>query len=114
MPDELVRKNVCIHGHRTSLRLESEILDAIDEICQLEDVTVHELCTLIELRRTGANWTSALRAFIVSYFREAATSDGHIKAGHDYMSKEIAIPSQPPTPQTAAGIPARPPVVDTL
>ena len=107
MTDELVRKNVCIHGHRTSLRLESEIWDAIDEICQLEDVTVHELCTLIELRRTGANRTSALRAFIVSYFREAATRDGHIQVGHGHMSKEIALPSQPRTPQTAAGVPAR-------
>jgi|SaaInl4_135m_RNA_FD_contig_21_2348026_length_871_multi_6_in_0_out_0_2 predicted DNA-binding ribbon-helix-helix protein len=77
------RKNVTIGGHRTSLCLEHEIWDALDEICQREQVTIHQLCTLVDERRLGtASRTSAVRAFAVSYFRNAATDFGHALAGH--------------------------------
>lgn len=86
MTDVLVRKNVCVHGHRTSLRLEGEIWDALDEICRLEGLNIHQLCSLVERQREGLNRTSSLRAFIVSYFREAATSEGHARAGHGRLA----------------------------
>lgn len=78
----LVRKNVSVKGHRTSLRLESEIWAALDEICRIEGLTLHQLCTRIDGARDGLNRTSALRTFIVQYFREAATAEGHALAGH--------------------------------
>ena len=89
MADTLVRKNVSIHGRRTSLRLEAEIWGALDDICKLEDLNVHQVCTHIERQRAGFNRTSALRAFIVSYFREAATREGHIRAGHGRLAGRV-------------------------
>lgn len=77
----LISRNVTVDGHRTSLRLEPETWSALDEICQLEETNVHALCSLIERRRRGTSRTSAVRVFIVSYFRAAARGVGRPPAG---------------------------------
>ncbi len=71
--DGLISKNVTIDGHRTSLRLETEIWDALSEIHRREGWTVHHICSRVERRRRGHNRTSAVRAYVVSYFLSAAT-----------------------------------------
>lgn len=68
----LIGKNVTIDGFRTSIRLESEMWDALDEICRLEGGSYNKICALVESRGAGANRTSAIRSYIVSYFRQAA------------------------------------------
>ena len=77
----LLSRNVTINGRRTSLRLEQASWEAIDEICGCEGVSLHELCTMIENQRNGSSRTSAVRAFIVTYFRTAATDQGHVLTG---------------------------------
>ncbi len=49
---------------------------------------------MIEDRRRGASRTSAIRVFILSYFRAAATDEGHIDAGHGVLSSggKVAAP----------------------
>lgn len=56
--------------------------DALAEICRREDLTVHDLCGLIDERRRASSLTAAIRVFIVNYFRAAATEDGHASIGH--------------------------------
>lgn len=70
--DRLVSRNVTVNGHRTSLRLEVETWDALDEICRLEGLTVHQFCSRVEGQRNGLGRTSAVRVHIVNYFRNAA------------------------------------------
>ena len=82
MASTLVNRNVTVAGHRTSMRLEPSMWEALEEICRRESKTLHELCSDIEARRHESSLTAALRAFIVIYFRVAATEDGHAKAGH--------------------------------
>lgn len=77
----LASRNVTVDGHRTSLRLEPETWAALDEICRLEETNVHVLCSLIERRRRGTSRTSAVRVFIVSYFRAASRGVGRPPAG---------------------------------
>jgi len=78
----LISRNVTINGRRTSLRMEREIWDALGEICAREEKNIHNICTQIENGRHNSNRTSAIRAFIISYYRRAATDEGHRKAGH--------------------------------
>ena len=47
----LVTRNVRIGGRRTSLRLEPALWDALDEVCQREGLTRHQLCTRIDERK---------------------------------------------------------------
>ena len=67
--DHLLCKNVTINGHRTSLRLEQTFWDSFNEICQREELTVHQLFALIENHRQVSSRTSAVRTFIVNYLR---------------------------------------------
>ncbi len=79
----LVSGNVTIAGHRTSLRLEPEMWDALKGICNRERLSIHEVCTRIDERRQdGTSLTSAVRTFMVKYFQLATTEEGHERAGH--------------------------------
>lgn len=72
MKHRLISRNVTIDGRRTSIRLEEEMWAAFDEICHREGLTAHALCSLIEKKRLNSNRTSAVRAYIVLYYRLAA------------------------------------------
>ena len=56
--------------------------DALVEIGQRERRTVHEICSEVARDRRESSLTASLRGHIMSYFREAATAEGHSKAGH--------------------------------
>lgn len=97
MDSNLERRNVTIADRRTSLCLESEVWEALADICRRESLTIHQLCSLIDERRQGASRTSAVRAFTVTYFRAAATDDGHDRAGHGRLAGdllEIGVPGR--------------------
>lgn len=73
---QLVSKNIRIRGHRTSVRLEPEMWDALQEVAALEGCSIHDLCTGVEeLRHPEASFTGALRVFLMEYFRTAAKTN---------------------------------------
>lgn len=91
----LVNRNVTIRGRRTSLRLEPLMWEALYEIARREGLTIHELCTLVQDRRQESTLTAAIRVFILIYFREAATEDGHELAGHGCVAAAKAAATAP-------------------
>ncbi len=56
--------------------------DALGEICRREGLNVHQLCTRIDRNRGQSGLTAAIRVYIVTYFRVAATEAGHSSAAH--------------------------------
>lgn len=79
----LISKNITIRGHRTSVRLEPEMWDALKDIAQREGTTIHAICSLISLRKMSeTSLTAAIRVFLMLYFRASSTIEGHIRAGH--------------------------------
>lgn len=78
----LVNRNVFIHGKRTSLRLEPAMWDALAEISKREGKSLHEVCSSVASRRRSSSLTAAIRVFIMTYFRAAATEEGHANIGH--------------------------------
>jgi predicted DNA-binding ribbon-helix-helix protein len=66
-----------IGDRRTSLRLESEMWCALEEIGAREKVTLPALCGHIEKTRlAGGSFTAALRAFLISYYRAQVKAAG--------------------------------------
>ena len=84
-PSTLVNRNVFIGRHRTSIRLEPAMWDSLAEICSREDMSLHEICSLIDARRQASSLTAAIRVFTLTYFRVAATEDGHARSGHGLL-----------------------------
>lgn len=79
----LISRNITVFGRRTSIRLEPEMWQALTEISDREECTVHDLCTLVGIRKkVETSLTAAIRVFIMLYFRAAATEQGHLKASH--------------------------------
>ncbi len=78
----LVNRNVVAGNGRTSMRLEPELWDALLEICQREGQDVHALIQAVDAARHAGGRTSAVRVFLLHYYRAAATEAGHATAGH--------------------------------
>ncbi|MAE51919.1 MAG: hypothetical protein CMH27_08910 [Micavibrio sp.] len=79
----LVSRNITILGRRTSVRLEPEMWMAMKSIAKREGCSIHELCSLISLRkRDNTSLTAAIRVFIMLYFKASSTEEGHARAGH--------------------------------
>ena len=79
----LVNRNIIVDGHRTSIRLEPAMWVALNKIAERENMTIHQLGTRIDrLRDANCGLTAAIRVFLLAYFQEAATEEGHERAGH--------------------------------
>lgn len=78
----LVSRNVMGDAHRTSMRLEPELWNALEEMCQREQLATRDMVRRIGARAAPGGRTSAVRVQVLDYFRAAATEQGHRDAGH--------------------------------
>lgn len=85
-PDDLrstlINRNVTVGSHRTSIRLEPAMWEALHQVCRREGKTLHELVTSIERERAQSSLTAAIRVYVMTYYKDAATDEGHLRAGH--------------------------------
>ncbi len=82
----LINRNVVAERGRTSMRLEPELWEALLEICDREGRDMSSLVRQVEQKGHAGGRTSAVRVFVLSYFRDAATDTGHDTAGHGNLS----------------------------
>jgi predicted DNA-binding ribbon-helix-helix protein len=71
MPSRLISKNVTVGRHRTSMRLEAELWDALADIAAREN-----MCTRVRRVHHGSGLTSAIRILLISYFRAKSGAIG--------------------------------------
>lgn len=79
----LISKNVTVLGKRTTMRLEPEIWLYLDEIAERAKMTVSEVCSKVCGQYPDVKQSSLMRTFVASYYRNAATEEGHRRAGHN-------------------------------
>ena len=72
----LAMRNVVVSGHRTTVRLEPAMWDALRDIARRCQVTVDSLVTDIDGRRTASSLTAAIRVYVVEFYRAAALTAG--------------------------------------
>jgi predicted DNA-binding ribbon-helix-helix protein len=80
----LAIRNVVVAGHRTSVRLEPLMWDALREITQLRGMTLHQLITEIDQTRETSSLTAAIRVYIVEFYRYASA-----------QADRVALPAEP-------------------
>jgi predicted DNA-binding ribbon-helix-helix protein len=66
--------------------------DALHEICAREGRNLHDICTQIDQERTQSGLTAGVRVFILTYFRQAATEEGHARAARGRSETESPRP----------------------
>lgn len=85
------RKNVTLGSWRTSVSLEEQVWDGLVDVCRREEISLDELCAAVEKRRVNSSRSSALRVFVMTYFRHSAElleapDGGRIDAAGDRQS----------------------------
>ena len=68
----LVIRNIVVAGHRTSVRLEPAMWEALLEIARLQQTNINQLVTEIDRQRDASSLTAAIRVYIVDFYRSAA------------------------------------------
>ncbi len=44
--------------------------DALENICDLEETSIHQICGRVAQQRRAGGFTSALRVYILDYYRQ--------------------------------------------
>ena len=86
----LICRNITLPDKRTSIRLDPAYWEAIEEICWRENITPGDIAMRATKGADESGRTSAIRTYILRYFREAATPSGHSRADHGELRPEDA------------------------
>ena len=89
----LVSRNVRGDEGRTSMRLEPELWDALEEMCRRERMPIRDVVRRIGAKAPPGGRTSAVRVEVLDYFRAAATEEGHRAAGHGSLADASRMPA---------------------
>lgn len=68
------KKSIQLTGHRTSISLEPEFWQALQQIAQQKNTSVRKLIIQIDNTRTS-NLSSSLRVYILNEFRQRYEND---------------------------------------
>lgn len=69
-PDTPSCRNIRIHGRRTSIRLDDNMWNALNEITSLEGCSIHDICAIVhDEKAKSVGFTAALRVFLLHYYR---------------------------------------------
>jgi predicted DNA-binding ribbon-helix-helix protein len=72
MKSPVVKRSIVVAGHKTSVSLEEAFWNGMKEISGLRDMTLSELVGEIDNNRQQGNLSSAIRLFVLDYFRSRA------------------------------------------
>ncbi|HKA80031.1 MAG TPA: ribbon-helix-helix domain-containing protein [Xanthobacteraceae bacterium] len=80
MKSPVVKRSIVIAGHKTSVSLEDAFWQGLKEIAVGRDLTLSDLVATIDTERQHGNLSSAIRLFVLDFYRNQLTDD---KAAHD-------------------------------
>ncbi|MCC6776060.1 MAG: ribbon-helix-helix domain-containing protein [Hyphomicrobiales bacterium] len=69
MKSPVVKRSIVIGGHKTSVSLEDAFWTGLKEIALGRNMTLSELVATIDTERQHGNLSSAIRLFVLDYYR---------------------------------------------
>ena len=72
MKSPVVKRSIVVAGHKTSVSLEEAFWNGMKEISGLRNMTLSELVGEIDNNRQQGNLSSAIRLFVLDYFKSRA------------------------------------------
>jgi predicted DNA-binding ribbon-helix-helix protein len=69
MKSPVAKRSILVAGHKTSVSLEEAFWNGMKEISGFRDMTLSELVGEIDSNRQQGNLSSAIRLFVLDYFR---------------------------------------------
>jgi predicted DNA-binding ribbon-helix-helix protein len=69
MQSSVIKRSVVVAGHKTSVSLENDFWNGLREIADGRGETLSELIAAIDANRQHANLSSAIRLFVLGFYR---------------------------------------------
>ena len=88
MKSPVVKRPIVIAGHKTSVSLEDAFWKGLKEIAAGREMTLSDLVAAIDSERRQGNLSSAIRLFVLEYYRNQLAGD---QAGRD-GARQIPVP----------------------
>jgi predicted DNA-binding ribbon-helix-helix protein len=74
MKSPVVKRSIVVAGHKTSVSIEEAFWNGMKEISALRNMTLSELVGEIDGNRQRGNLSSAIRLFVLDYFKNRAVA----------------------------------------
>ena len=74
MKSPVVKRSIVIAGHKTSVSLEDAFWKGLKEIASGRDLTLSEMVSAIDTGRASGNLSSAIRLFVLDYYRATSAA----------------------------------------
>ena len=91
MKSPVVKRSIVLAGHKTSVSLEDAFWKGLKEIAGGRHMTLSDLVGAIDAQRQHGNLSSALRLFVLDFYRGKATE----KLGGETLGEDSAPRSKP-------------------
>jgi predicted DNA-binding ribbon-helix-helix protein len=88
MKSLVVKRSVVAAGHKTSVSLEDAFWNGLKEIARGRNITLSELVEAIDSERRHDNLSSAIRLFVLDFYRNQLAD---VQAGPDGAKGNLAI-----------------------
>ena len=88
MKSTVVKRSIMVAGHKTSVSLEDAFWNALKEIVRERHMTLSELVAEIDAQRELGNLSSALRLFVLDFYRAQLS---HGEEGRDRTHQTIGF-----------------------
>lgn len=75
MKSPVVKRSIVIAGHKTSVSLEDAFWEGLKQIAAARDLTLSELVARIDTERRQGNLSSAIRLFVLDFYRAGARAN---------------------------------------
>ena len=70
MKSQAVKRSVVIAGRKKSISLEDAVWESLSEIAKYRDMTLFSLLATIDSKRKQGSLSSAIRLFLLNFYRE--------------------------------------------
>ncbi len=91
MKSPVVKRSIVIAGHKTSVSLEEAFWKGLKEIANGRDLTLSDVVASIDTDRHSGNLSSAIRLFVLDYYRGLRSEQHSTKNGaRDTSSPRVA------------------------
>jgi predicted DNA-binding ribbon-helix-helix protein len=74
MKSPVVKRSIVIAGHKTSVSLEDAFWQGLKQIASERDLTLSDMVASIDTDRRQGNLSSAIRLFVLDYYRAGGNS----------------------------------------
>ena len=92
MKSQVVKRSIVIAGHKTSVSLEDAFWRGLKDIAAERNVTLSDIVASIDGERQQGNLSSAIRLFVLEFYRAQADADATSSRIPDSVEPEPASP----------------------